>query len=226
MPVHGTRSWAQMQKEFLQRCHTYLQMTRNCVAKIPASAVWIWSPKSLVAGAPPDPLAVMGWDGDLVTNLVRVNYVPPCSSPVTRCCFEAGYEPGSNLIFLPIASQLCTTTLKEVPHIHILNHSHLCPLQHQFMPLLHWPCLTSKHHAASDLAPIDFKPFSLSDAPLKVKMRDDYLNFFHAHLPCFMLPTCYWVWDSICCKLFMNFLQPKKILKSRIESIKYFLLQN
>ena len=38
--------------------------------------------KSLVAGAystPPDSLAVMGWDGDLVATLVGVNFVPTCS---------------------------------------------------------------------------------------------------------------------------------------------------
>ena len=32
-----------MQKEFHQRCHTYLQMKGNCVAKIPTSVIWIWS---------------------------------------------------------------------------------------------------------------------------------------------------------------------------------------
>ena len=48
------------------------------------------SPKSLAAGAPPqtplgeltappDPLAVMGWDRDLVTSFVGGLFVPPCS---------------------------------------------------------------------------------------------------------------------------------------------------
>ena len=36
------------------------------------------------------------------------------------------------------------------------NHLHLCSLQPRFMLLLHWPCLTSIHHAASDTVPIDF----------------------------------------------------------------------
>ena len=39
---------------------------------------------------------------------------------------------------------------------HPPNHSHLCPLQHWFMPLLHWPCRTSIHHATSVTAPIGF----------------------------------------------------------------------
>ena len=59
------------------------------------------APKSLAGGAysaPPDPLAVMGWDGDLVKTFWGVNYVPPCLWPVPPCCFEAGYGPGSHVI--------------------------------------------------------------------------------------------------------------------------------
>ena len=44
-------------------------------------------------GSPQDPLAVMDWDGDLVTILLGVNYVPPCLCLVLPCCFEAGYGP-------------------------------------------------------------------------------------------------------------------------------------
>ena len=39
----------------------------------------------------PDPLAVMGWDGDLVTTFFGVNYVPPCLVAGAPCCIEAGY---------------------------------------------------------------------------------------------------------------------------------------
>ena len=35
-----------------------------------------WRPRWGAYSAPPDPLAVMGWDGDLVTSFVGVNYVP------------------------------------------------------------------------------------------------------------------------------------------------------
>ena len=56
--------------------------------------------------APPDPLAVMGWDGDLVTTFWGVNYVPPCLWPVPPCCFEAGYGPGDDSIFTRITSIL------------------------------------------------------------------------------------------------------------------------
>ena len=52
------------------------------------------APKSLAAGAPPqtplgeltalppDPLAVMGWEGDLVATLLRCKLCAPCSWPV------------------------------------------------------------------------------------------------------------------------------------------------
>ena len=53
--------------------------------------------------------------------------------------------------------RLCTTfLLSQRGTTHPPNHSHLCPLQQRITPLLHWPCLTSIHHAASDTAPIDF----------------------------------------------------------------------
>ena len=35
------------------------------------------APKSLAAGAPPDPLAVMGWDGDLVTTFLGCKLCAP-----------------------------------------------------------------------------------------------------------------------------------------------------
>ena len=35
----------------------------------------------------PDPLAFLGWDRELVTTLMGVNYVPPCLWPVPPCCF-------------------------------------------------------------------------------------------------------------------------------------------
>ena len=53
----------------------------------------------------------------------------------------------ASVSILSLSSQSGTT--------HLPNHSPLCPLQHQFMPLLHWLCPTSIHHAASDTVPID-----------------------------------------------------------------------
>ena len=69
---------------------------------------------------------------------------------------------------MPILSLISTSfLLSQRGTTHPPNHSHLCPLQHRFMPLLHWPCLTSIHHAALDTAPSTY-PFSLSDDSLKV----------------------------------------------------------
>ena len=50
-------------------------------------------PAGRAYSAPPDPLAVMGWDGDLVTTLLGCKLCAPCSLPVPPRCFEAGYGP-------------------------------------------------------------------------------------------------------------------------------------
>ena len=44
--------------------------------------------------APPDPLAVMGWDGDLVTTFWWCKLCAPLLVAGAPCCFEAGYGPG------------------------------------------------------------------------------------------------------------------------------------
>ena len=118
---------------------------------------------------------------------------PPDQTPSN--CFSS--EP----IACRLIPQFCTTTHHLLPTMNnnftwcsgirrllllLLspNHSNLCPLQHWFMPLLLWPCLTFMHHAL----PCSFGHSSHRIYPSvwatlsKVKMGDNSLNFFHAHL--------------------------------------------
>ena len=89
--------------------HTGTYSTRNYLPPEAEHFSHMNAPKSLAAGAPPqtpywreltsappDPIAVMGWDWRFGNNFFwAYNYVPPCLWPVPPCCFEAGYsKPG------------------------------------------------------------------------------------------------------------------------------------
>jgi hypothetical protein len=50
------------------------------------------------------------------------------------------------------------------------------------MLLLHWPCLTSIHHATSDTAPKDFT-FQIEECSFESQIEDNSLNFLQPLLP-------------------------------------------
>ena len=77
-----TADWKNFLK--IQRDERVIQEHRVLGIVAPDALILVQNvPKLLAAGeaysAPPDPLAVMGWDGDLVATLAGVSYVPPCS---------------------------------------------------------------------------------------------------------------------------------------------------
>ena len=78
--------------QYSELLHQKLHFSPEC-SKIVSGWGSAPDPAGGAYSAPPDPLAVMGWD--FGNNFFwGANYVPPCSWPVPPCCFEAGYGPG------------------------------------------------------------------------------------------------------------------------------------